>query len=65
MIMPPEELLQVRIVQIDVIVCWMIYILKAMILPSIIASALIVEHSLSKSIRKDKARAKLHRLRKE
>lgn len=63
--MPPEKLIQLRIAQIDIIVRWAIYILKVLLLPSIIALLLAIEHWLGKSIRKDEARAKLHRMRKE
>ena len=61
--MPPEKFLQFRIVQIDIVVCWVIYILKAMILPVIVAALLVVESKLAKSIRKDERKAKLHRIR--
>lgn len=61
--MPPEKFLQFRIVQIDIIVCWVIYILRAMVLPVIIAALLVVESKLAKSIRKDERKAKLHRIR--
>lgn len=60
--MPPEKLLQFRIVQIDIIVCWVLYILKAMILPAIVATLLVVESKLAKSIRKDERKARLHRI---
>ena len=61
--MPPEKLLQFRIVQIDIIVCWAIYILRAMVLPAMIVALLVVESKLAKSIRKDERKAKLHRIR--
>lgn len=61
--MPPEKFLQFRIVQIDIIVCWVLYILRAMVLPAIITTLLVVESKLVKSIRKDERKAKLHRIR--
>lgn len=62
--MKPEELLSFRLVQIDIIVCWIIYIFEAMILPAMISILLVVEHKLSKQIRKSKSKWQRKRKRK-
>lgn len=63
--MPPEKLLSMRIVQIDIILCWIGYIARAMALPAVIAVFLWLEGKLAKSIRKDKSKWKLNRMRKD
>ena len=63
--MSPETLLSFRVAQVDIVVCWVIYILKAMTLPTAITALLITEHYLSKSIRRSESKWKLHRMKKE
>ena len=63
--MSPETLLAFRVAQVDIVVCWVIYILKAMILPTAITALLVVEHYLGKSIRRSESKWKLHRMKKD
>ena len=63
--MSPETLLSFRVAQVDIVVCWVIYILKAMTLPTAITALLITEHYLSKSIRWSESKWKLHRMKKD
>ena len=63
--MKPEELLSFRLVQIDIIVCWIIYIFEAMILPAVISILFVMEHQLSKQIRKSESKWQRNRKRKD
>ena len=51
--MRPEVWLALRIAQFDIILQWVTYFAKVLVLPTIVCAMFVVEHFFSKSIKRD------------